>query len=66
MSSHHISKITISTFNNVLSRYVSSVPKNLHSLDALRYDTIPACVADQKDGRHLTQDEVLQLVEWKL
>jgi hypothetical protein len=66
MSSHHISKITLSTFNNVLSRYVSSVPERLHSLDASRYDIIPAHVADSKGGQHLTRDQVSQLVEWKL
>ncbi|KAH5165776.1 hypothetical protein HBI73_034400 [Parastagonospora nodorum] len=67
MSSHHITKITQTTFKDVLSRYKPAVPEKLHDLDALRYDTIPTAVAKRKaDDRHLTKDEVEKLVEWKL
>jgi hypothetical protein len=66
MPSHHITKITLPTFNSVLSRYTSAVPEKLHELDTLRYDTIPAAVAIQLGKLHLTKSEVEPLVEWKL
>jgi hypothetical protein len=67
MPSHHIKTISQSTFDTVLSRYAATVPSNLRDLDALRYDTIPAAVANRPvETRHLTKIEVEQLVEWKL
>jgi hypothetical protein len=66
MPSHHINKITLKVFNSVLSRYTPAVPENLHDLDALRYDTIPAAVAKRPGKLHVTKNEVEKLVEWKL
>jgi hypothetical protein len=61
----HIDKISLHTFNNVLSRYPATVPEKLRDLDTARYDTIPAAVA-ARSPKSLTKDEVVQLVEWKL
>ena len=59
--------ITKAAFDKILSRYSSTVPSNLHELDALRYDEIPATVNSRaKKDAYLTKDEVLKLVEWKL
>ncbi|CAO2658732.1 Nn.00g064550.m01.CDS01 [Neocucurbitaria sp. VM-36] len=66
MSEHHIQAISLQAFNDVLSRYPSSVSEKLEELDTLRYDTIPAKVASRQDGAILTKDEVEKLVEWKL
>jgi hypothetical protein len=66
MPSHHINTVTLPTFNDVLSRYDSLVPQNLHHLDELRYSTIPLSVAHTTASPSLSQDEVSQLVEWKL
>jgi hypothetical protein len=66
MPSHHINKITLSTFNSVLSRYAPAVPAKLEDLDASRYDTIPTSVANLKSDKFLSKDEVEKLVEWKL
>jgi hypothetical protein len=66
MTSHHINKITLSTFNSVLSRYTPAVPEALQELDALRYDTIPTAVAKRPGKLHVTKGEVEKLVEWKL
>jgi hypothetical protein len=66
MTSHNISRITLGTFNSVLSRYTPAVPAKLQDLDASRYDTVPASVADAKGEIFLSKDEVERLVEWKL
>lgn len=66
MSQLHIKNISLDEFNNVLSRYPSAVPDKLQELDTLRYDAIPAKVAERQDTAYLTKDEVEKLVEWKL
>ncbi|KAH7389502.1 hypothetical protein DE146DRAFT_758811 [Phaeosphaeria sp. MPI-PUGE-AT-0046c] len=66
MASCHLKKITLSTFDDVLSRYAAAVPEKLHDLDALRYTTIPTAAAKRKNDLHLIKDEVEKLVEWKL
>jgi hypothetical protein len=66
MPSHHINTITIGTFNDVLSRYPTTVPEKLRALDTLRYDTIPAQVTAREGSKCLTKEEVEKLVEWKL
>jgi hypothetical protein len=66
MPSHHINAITKQTFEDVLSRYPSAAPEKLHDLDAQRYDAIPATAAKPHGREHLTKDEVVTLVEWKL
>lgn len=71
MASCTIEKITLSSFNTLLSRYSSTVPDKLTALDTQRYETIPAALKHRKDeggGKdvHLQKEEVEQLVEWKL
>ncbi|KAF2035383.1 hypothetical protein EK21DRAFT_53876 [Setomelanomma holmii] len=69
MPSHHISSITIDTFNDVLDRYPPAAPEKLRDLDAQRYDTIPTTFAQRVasiEEAHLSKDEVEKLVEWKL
>lgn len=65
MSHLQIKSISLSSINEVLSRYPVTAPEKLKGLDILRYDTIPSDVA-AKDVPHLTKDEVETLVEWKL
>ena len=56
------------SFLKILARYPSAAPEKLRDLDVLRYDTIPATLAQRaKDNdAHLTKEEVEKLVEWKL
>ncbi|KAF2269240.1 hypothetical protein CC78DRAFT_529465 [Lojkania enalia] len=63
-----IESITLVSFNEILSRYPSTVPEKLQELDTLRYDTIPSTLAKRKvDGdAYLAKSEVENLVEWKL
>ena len=43
------------------------VPEKLRDLDAQRYDIIRKAIAAQEESeRHLTKDQVVKLVEWKL
>jgi len=43
------------------------VPEKLRDLDAQRYDIIRKAVAAQEEGeKHLTKEQVVTLVEWKL
>jgi hypothetical protein len=65
MPSHAITSITLPTFNTVLARYPTAVPDKLRALDTQRYVAIPAAVAARADA-HLTKEEVVTLVEWKL
>ncbi|KAL5120084.1 hypothetical protein ACEQ8H_001909 [Pleosporales sp. CAS-2024a] len=59
--------MTRDTFDDILSRYSATAPTKLHHLDTLRYETIPAAVAQRSPTeQHLTHDEAAQLVEWKL
>lgn len=65
----HYKHITKDTFLDVLSRYPAIAPVKLRELDTLRYETIPATVAQRaaNDGKaYLTKDEVEKLMEWKL
>lgn len=66
MPQYHIDTISLSIFEDVLSRYASIVPEKLHALDTLRYDTIPASVLGRGQSAGLKKDEVVSLVEWKL
>jgi len=66
MPSYHINSITKQTFEEVLSRYPSAAPEKLHDLDAQRYEAIPEAIAKPGGREHLTKDEVVTLVEWKL
>jgi hypothetical protein len=65
MPSHNITSITLPAFNAVLARYPAAVPDSLRALDTQRYVTIPAAVAARVDA-HLSKEEVIKLVEWKL
>jgi hypothetical protein len=67
--------ITRETFNALLARYSSVCPPSpaFSALDTLRYETIPNALRARNDalpvtgkGAGLTQEEVMQLVEWKL
>ena len=60
--------ISKAVFDDVLSRYVSTVPDNLRDLDAFRYGIIPSKVAQRAtNGKlYLRKEEVVKLVEWKL
>jgi hypothetical protein len=67
--------ITRETFNALLARYSSVCPSTpaFTALDTLRYETIPNALRARNDallptstGSGLTQEEVMQLVEWKL
>ncbi|CAE7193530.1 hypothetical protein CFE70_007218 [Pyrenophora teres f. teres 0-1] len=63
----HINTITLTAFKDVLSRYSATVPEKLRDLDTQRYDAIPTAVAAREtSNKHLTNDEVEKLVEWKL
>jgi len=43
------------------------VPEKLRDLDAQRYDIIRKAVAAQEESeKHLTKEQVVTLVEWKL
>ncbi|KAF2848916.1 hypothetical protein T440DRAFT_399991 [Plenodomus tracheiphilus IPT5] len=67
MPAYHISKISNTTFKEVLARYPTTVPEKLRDLDIKRYETIPATAIREKDGSaNLTKDMVETLVEWKL
>lgn len=58
-----IEKITQSQFDSVLDRYPSTVKPDLHELDTLRYETIPAALPAYGPFK---KDDVVKLVEWKL
>lgn len=63
----HIKTITLGAFKDVLSRYPAMVPEKLRDLDAQRYDIIRKAVAAQEESeKHLTKEQVVTLVEWKL
>ncbi|KAI4920762.1 uncharacterized protein J4E92_008406 [Alternaria infectoria] len=63
----HIKTITLGAFKDVLSRYPAMVPEKLRDLDAQRYDIIRKAVAAQDESeKHLTKEQVVTLVEWKL
>ncbi|KAI4630604.1 hypothetical protein J4E80_001542 [Alternaria sp. BMP 0032] len=63
----HIKTITLGAFKDVLSRYPAIVPEKLRDLDAQRYDIIRKAVAAQEESeKHLTKEQVVTLVEWKL
>jgi hypothetical protein len=66
MSSIHIDKISLSTFNATLSRYADTAPSTLADLDELRYTTIPARLAKIEKNAQLSKSDVEKLVEWKL
>jgi hypothetical protein len=67
MPSFHMNTITLAAFKDVLSRYPAMVPEKLRDLDVQRYDTIRKVVAAQEESeKHLTKDQVVKLVEWKL
>jgi hypothetical protein len=67
MPSHHMNKISLASFREVLARYPITAPEKLRELDAQRYDVIPAAVASRDESnKHLTKIEVEKLVEWKL
>lgn len=63
-------------FDTILSRYSSKVPAKLRDLDKLRYEAIPATVAqrlatqhngdENGEGAYLQKEEVEKLVQWKL
>jgi hypothetical protein len=62
------STIELDTFNDVLGRYKDALPESLRSLTEFRGDTLPGLVKErkQKGEAHLTKDELVQLVGWKL
>jgi hypothetical protein len=63
------SNITADEFEKALSRYANYVPDKLKDLDELRFDTIPAELADRRESGNevsLEKKEVQSLVEWKL
>lgn len=74
MPPHRIKTISYQTFQDALSRYPSTVPANLRTLDTQRYDAIPARAlhggqqdsGDSGSAAALTKDMVETLVEWKL
>jgi hypothetical protein len=66
MTSLHPDKITLGTFNNILSRYASTAPSALTDLDTFRYTTAPSSLAALKGAKSLSKPEVEKLVEWKL
>jgi len=67
MTSLTISSITLDQFNEILARYENTVPEQLRDLDSHRYNIIPAALAKRQAPKlHLTKDEVVKLVEWKL
>ncbi|KAJ4294520.1 hypothetical protein N0V90_008211 [Kalmusia sp. IMI 367209] len=68
MSTLKYTTISKESFLNILARYPSAALEKLRDLDALRYDEIPATLAQRsKDNdAHLTKEEVEKLVEWKL
>ncbi|KAI4628694.1 hypothetical protein J4E83_003247 [Alternaria metachromatica] len=62
-----IKTITLGAFRDVLSRYPAMVPEKLRDLDAQRYDIIRKAVAAQDESeKHLTKEQIVTLVEWKL
>jgi hypothetical protein len=53
----------------LLDQYPSLLPAKLTDLDEQRYTTIPASIAKRASsshGAHITEDELVTLVEWKL
>lgn len=66
MSSLHINKITLEIFNTTLKRYSEIALSSLAELDTLRYETIPAKLANNGKNTHLLKYDVEKLVEWKL
>lgn len=64
-----IGTVSLSTFNETLSRYPAAVPDKLRNLDEERYDTIPTAIAHSKQEDsdvYLLKPQVETLVEWKL
>lgn len=63
--------IDADTLKEILARYDEHVKENIRELDHARYETIPNDLR-RREGEsggkaiHLTKDEVVRLVEWKL
>jgi len=55
-------------FDDILSRYASTVPERLRELDTQRYEIIPGTLATRvnEQDASLYKEEVEKLVEWKL
>lgn len=54
---------------DLLAKYPSLISSKLTDLDGQRFNTIPQAVIGRKDtpsGAHVTKDELVNLVEWKL
>lgn len=68
MSSLKHTSIPKESFDDILSRYSATAPDKLQDLDTLRYETIPATLAERKKSgaAYLKKEEVEKLVEWKL
>ncbi|KAF2153030.1 hypothetical protein K461DRAFT_212473, partial [Myriangium duriaei CBS 260.36] len=60
--------ISNADFQSILDRYEPGVPDKLKSLDQKRLHDVPALLSERRktNDAHLTKDEVLTLVDWKL
>lgn len=63
-----IGSIEYDNFRAILQRYTSVAPSKLAELDEQRYTGIPEALAKlTKAGEaHLTSDQLVSLVEWKV
>jgi len=69
MASHYaFESITLDTFNEVVDQYQHVVPEKLADLEEQRFQIIPSTLTERiSEGVfHLTKDEVVTLVDWKL
>ncbi|KAF4551684.1 Hypothetical protein D9617_12g035720 [Elsinoe fawcettii] len=68
-SNFRYDKISKATFDKLLKQYPSTIPDKLKELDQKRLHDIPEALEkrqNSKAGPHLTKDEVVTLVKWKL
>ncbi|KAF2223559.1 hypothetical protein BDZ85DRAFT_111184 [Elsinoe ampelina] len=66
---HHWKTIAKSDFDRILKHYPAVIPDKLKDLDQKRLIDIPKATDKRrhsKEGVHLTKDEVVTLVKWKL
>jgi hypothetical protein len=66
------SSIRLETFNDILTKYPEQIPAKLDTLEKFRMQELPSALQQRitskkhKGDIHLTKDELVRLVEWKL
>jgi hypothetical protein len=66
------SSIALETFKDLLTKYPEHIPAKLDTLEKFRMQELPSTLQQRitskkhKGDIHLTKDELVKLVEWKL